>query len=289
MPRLAETLLQNNTGFAAGKQNSMVDLKLGGQMGYAPDLTQWVSNTAYVRRNLIALLVEAPKGFAKLPDPTKYVATLRSLIELHPLSIDGLAAGLEVEVQDTSPVGGGGEMHQDFVNVTKARSNPVFRWNEKYGMPVQAFLRSWITNLMMDPDSKIANVATLGTDRPTDMLADMYSMTVAFIEPDPTHTKVVKSWLCTNMFPQGTGEVTGRRELTAGGEAVTYDVNFTAISQYGAGVDAFCQTLLDGINIVGANPSLRPAFVSGISADVAAVTEGYKGNAESLGNSALRV
>jgi hypothetical protein len=290
MARVAETIA-SNVGWAQGRQNPMVDLRFGGQMGFAPDLTQYMSNQAYVRKNLICLLIEAPRGFQMLGDQgDKWVGTLRAMVETQALSIEGLQAGLEVDVQDTAPVGGGGEMHQDFVNVTRQRSNPVFRFNEKYGMPVSSFFRAWITNLMMDPDSKVANIATLaGGQVPPDMLADMYAATMAFIEPDPTHKKVVKSWLCTNMYPTGTGEVVGRRELTAASEATNYDITFTAISQYGIGVDQFCQKLLDSINITNANPYLRQAFVQEIAADVAAVTQGYRAGAESLGNSAIRV
>lgn len=289
MARLKEAILQNNRAYSAGHQAPMLDLKYGGQMGYAPDLTEWVSNQSYIRRNVFCLLIEAPKGFDLLQDPDYHIATLRSLVELHPISIDGLNAGLEVETAET-PVGGGGEMQEHFVNVTRARSQPVFRFNEKYGMPVAAFFRSWITNLMMDPDSKVANIGTLAQgNRPTDMLADMYSATMAFIEADPTHTKVVKSWLCTNMFPKGTGEITGRREITAGGEPVTYDITFSAISQYGLGVDAFCQRLLSAINITGANPYQRPAFVQAIDPNVARQSEGYEAQVEKFGQSALKV
>jgi len=289
MARLANTILQNNPDFAAGHQNPMVDLRYGGQMGYANDLTRVVSNQAYVRRNLICLLVEAPRGFQYMSNPDNWVATLRALVELHPISIDGLSQGLEVEAADTSPVGGAGEQHQDFMNVTRARSNPVFRWNEKYGMPVSSFMGAWIRNLMMDPDSKVANIATLGGQVPTDMLMDMYAMTCAFIEPDPTHSKVVKSWLCTNMYPLGTGEITGKREMAASMEAVTYDINFSAISQVGVGVDAFCQTLLDSMSVVGANPYARQSFVGEISADVAKQSEGYGSRVTGLANTALQV
>jgi len=289
MSRVANAILQGQVGAANGRQTPMIDLRYGGQMGYAPDYTQWVSNQAYVRRNLIALLLEAPKGFAYLDNPEYWIGTLRALVELHPLSIDGLQAGLEVEVQDTAPVGGAGEMHQDFVNVTRQRSNPVFRWNEKYGMAISTFLKGWIENLMMNPESKVAGVATRAGLKPTDMLPDMYTATMLFIEPDPTHTKVVKAWLCTNMMPQSNGEVTGRRELTAGGEPLNLDISFTAISQFGNGVDMFAQQMLDSINIVGANPTNRPSFMQGISADVAAVTEGYKAGAEKLGATAVVV
>lgn len=281
MSRIANAILQPGVGYSAGHQAPMVDLQYGGQMGYAPDLTEWVSNQAYVRRNLIALLVEAPRGFQYLPNPDYWVATLRSLVELHPQSIDGLNAGLEVEVTET-PVGGGGQRQHDFTDVKEAQSNPVFRWNEKYGMPVATFLRGWIQNLMMDANSKFAGIATLGNGAPEDMLADMYSATMCFIEPDPTHTRVVKSWLVTNMWPQGTGEITGRRDLTQAGEAVTYDVNFTGIAQFGLGVDQFAQQLLNGINITGANPHARPAFVQGIEADIMAMRKGYSNGVDDL-------
>ncbi len=288
MSRLSDAILQSNQAYAAGRRNPMLDLSPGGQMGFAPDYTQWVSNQSYIRRNLFALLVEAPRGFGFLNNGDKYIGVLKSLVELHPLSIDGLQAGLEVETSET-PVGGGGQRMQHFTNVTEAQSNPVFRFDEKYGMPVAAFFRSWITHLMMDPHSKVANIGTLAGNKPTDMLADMYSATMIFIEPDPTHSKVVKSWLCTNMFPTGTGEIVGRRDLTAAGEQTTYDITFTALTQFGLGVDQFAQTLLDGINITGANPYLRPAFINDISADVKAAAAGYENQAEALGASAMRV
>ena len=288
MARLSDAILQNNQAYAAGRQNPMLDLTKGGQMGFAPDYTQWVSNQSYIRRNLFCLLVEPPRGFSYLQNGDKYTGVLKSLVELHALSIDGLQAGLEVETSET-PVGGGGQVQQHFTNVTEARSNPVFRFDEKYGMPVASFFRSWITHLMMDPHSKVANIGTLSGNKPTDMLADMYSATMIFIEPDPTHTKVVKSWLCTNMFPTGTGEIVGRRDLTAAGEQTTYDINFTALTQFGLGVDQFAQRLLSNINITGANPYLRPAFVNDIAADVRAAAIGYENQVEHLGSTSLRL
>lgn len=287
MGRLTNAILQPTNAFAQGHNAPMLDLQNGGQMGYAPDLTQWVSSQAYVRKNIIAILVEAPKGFQNLPNPDYWIGTLRALVELHAMSIEGLQAGLEVDTAENA-VGGAGQMFEDFVDVKQARSQPVFRWTEKYGMSVANFLYGWITNLMMDPATKFANVATL-SNKPTDMLADMYSMTCAFIEPDPTHTKVVKSWLVTNMYPKSTGEIIGRRDLTAASEPTSYDVNFTGIAQYGLGVDAFCQTLLTGINITGANPYLQQAFVSQIDAAVSSTSTGYQTNAQAVSNGAVQV
>jgi hypothetical protein len=182
MARIANAILQNTSAFAQGHNNPMLDLQYGGQMGFTPNYTQWVSNQQYIRKNLICLLIEAPLGFQYLPNPDVWVGTLRALVELHAIRITGLNAHLTVDVAET-PVGGGGNMQQDVVDVKRERSVPQFSWNEKYGMPVTMFHQGWITNLLMDPDTKFANVATLASAStsstngpPTDMLADMYSV-----------------------------------------------------------------------------------------------------------------
>lgn len=287
MSRVQQAILQPGVAYNRGHQAPMVDLQYGGQMGYSNDLTEWVSNQQYIRRNLICLLVEAPRGFQMLPNPDYWVATLRALVELHAISIDGMNATLTVDTAET-PVGGAGQQQADFTDVKETVSTPTFQWNEKYGMPIANFLRGWITNLLMDPNSKYAGIATLG-QRPSDMLADMYSATMLFVEPDPTHTKVVKSWLTTNMYPKTTGEIIGKRDITSASEPSNYNVEFTGISQFGLGVDAFAQRLLDGINITGANPHMRPAFVQQIQADILATRKGYENGVETLGAQAIRV
>ena len=289
MARVTDALLQGKA-FSKGSTQPMLDLSYGGQMGFSPDLREWVSNQAYVRRHVFCLLLEAPAAFKLLTDqnPDIWVRNLRALVELHPKRIEGLNAALTVETAET-PVGGGGEMQQEFVDVKQARSEPVFSFDEKYGMPIQTFLRNWITYALMDPNSKVANVGTLGTNAPPDMLADQYSASMIFIEPDPTHRKVVKSWLCTNMFPLETGDIVGSRDLTSAMNLQELSIRFSAITQYGLGVNAFAQGLLDKINITNANPYLRPAHIDKISADVETHSNfGYKAKTEDLGNTALK-
>lgn len=288
MSRLKDTILDNGRAYSHGKQTPMVDLKNGAQFGYQTDFTQYVSNSAYVKRNLIALLVEAPRGFQDLDDPDRYVAALKALVELHPRTIDGLNSTLTVEFVENA-VGGAGEVQQDVGNVTRARSEPAFTWTEKYGKPVSSFLKSWILNLIMDPISKVPGVVTRGTRKPTDLLPDYNSMTVMFIEPDPTHTKVQQAWLCTNMKPNGAGDETGRRDLTAGGESLDISVTFSALTQVGAGVDKFAQSLLDELTLTGSNPNLRPAFVDAIEADVKAGESGYVNQVNNAAKTAVRV
>lgn len=275
-------LLINQEAYGKNRTYPILDLTRGGQHGWSPVLTEWVSNQAYVRRQLIPILLEAPQFFQKLNDSDKYVETLRSLVELHPQSIEGFNAALTVETVN-HPVGGAGELQDEYVDVKRARSEPVFTFVEKYGMPIQNFLHNWITYGLMDPDTKTALVGTLEEGSvPPDLLASWYSMTMLFIEPDPNHRRVMKSWITTNMFPTTTGEIIGKRDLTTGSEILTLSIQFTGISQFNLGTNAMAQEILDQINISNANPHLRPAFVEEISEDVRSADNGYNKRIEDL-------
>ncbi len=266
----------NGQAYSSNLPNAagMLDLQYGGQFGWAPDLTQWVSNQAYVRRNLVCILLEAPGFFQMMPNPDKWVQSLKALVELHAKTIDGLKGGLEVDV-DSHAVGGAGELQEEVVNVKRERSNVTFSFTEKYGMPIQTFLYNWITYGMMDPDTKYALVATVPGANPTDMLADMYSMTCLFFEPDPTHTKVMKSWITTNLFPKATGEIEGKRDLPGTAELLELSIEFGGISQFNLGSNIMAQNILHSISITNANPYLRPGFVQKQSGYVTAATDGY--------------
>lgn len=288
MARVTDALLDGKA-FSRGVTSPMLDPSFGGQMGFSPDLREWVSNAAYVRRNVFCLLLEAPRAFTRLTDknPDIWVRATRALFELHPRTIEGLNAGLKVETAET-PVGGGGEVQEEFVDVRRERSQPVFTFDEKYGRPIQTLLQNWITYALMDPESKVANMGTLESGYPSDMLPDQYTATCIFIEPDPTHRKVVKAWLCTNMFPKGTGDILGSRDLNSPMQLQQLSIEFTALTQFGLGVDQFAQKLLDNINITNANPYLRPAHIQEVSADVATHTEtGYEAKTENLGQTAV--
>ena len=286
MARVTEAIL-GAKGYGRGHTSPMVDLSYGAQLGFSPDLREWVSNAAYVRRHVFCLLLEAPRFFQLMPDSQKWTEALRMLFEMHPLTIEGLQAGLEVATDET-PVGGGGEMQEEVVNVTRQRTTPTFTFHDKYGAPINTFLRNWIEYGLMNPQSKVANVGTLSGNYPEDMLPDWYSATAIFIEPDPTHRKVVRSWLCTNMWPKTDGEVVGSRDLRSNMNLSNLSIQFSAIAQYGLGVDILAQQLMDQLVLDNANPHLRPAFVEGVSADVDAVQRGYKHHVQDLSQTALQ-
>jgi hypothetical protein len=285
MARVTDAILSQKA-FSRGATQQMVDLSFGGQNGFAYNPIEWVSNQAYVRRNLVCILLEAPRFMSLMPEPDKWVQTLKCLVELHALSIDGFNAELTVETAEHA-VGGAGETQQEYTDVKRARSEPEFLWVEKAGMPIGTFLSNWITYGMMDPDTKSAMVGTLDGKRPDDLLPDWYTMSCLFFEPDPTHRKVMKSWVTTNMFPLGSGPIIGKRDLRAASDVQELPIKFTGLSQFNLGGNVFAQKILDNINITNASPNLRPSFITKVSPDVEAATMGYKKEAEDLGKESI--
>ena len=285
MSRLSNAIAAADKGYAIHQTKPILDLSYGGQQGWSPNLVEWISNQAYVRRNLVCIVLEVPKFFDLMDNPEIWRSSLKALMELHSKTIDGLKAGLTVQVAEHN-VGGAGEKQHEFTNVTRDQSEPVHTVVEKYGNPIQTLLYYWITYGMMDPDTKTSMLGTLqGNGRiPSDLLADWYTMSCLYFEPDPLHRRVIRSWVCTNMFPKGTGEIVGKRDLTADAELLELSLEFTAISQHNLGTNLFAQAILDRINIDNANPYFRPSFSLGRETDTANANGGYDLSAEFLGN-----
>lgn len=289
MTRFTDAFLQQGQGPAMGQLNpTVLDVRKGGMNGWHPDYAEWASAQAYIQKNVNAYLIEAPRGFDYLTNKEAWIGALKALIELHPQSITGLASTYEVEVAENA-VGGAGQMFEDFTNVTEARSQISISWIEKYGMPIGNFMRTWIRMLMMNPATKYADIMTLANGAPADQLADLYSATVLFVEPDPTGKFPVNAWLTTNFWPRSSGEITGKRDLTSPSESRTIDIQFAGLTQQGAGVMTFAKKILDSISLANASPWNNPAFVQEIHADVQAMKAGIKSNIETLGSTAVTV
>lgn len=266
MSRIKESVLGQDTAYAG--QTATNDLSFGGQGGIAPNIggvapdgtvgDEWISNQAYVKRNIIAVVLKYPKFFDVLTDSKdKLIASYKALIELHPLSIDGLTSGLSVEF-DEHAVGGAGEMQEEIVNVTRARSTPSFVFKEKAGKSIQKFVDFIIRYGYMDPDTKQPLVtASLSDEQKSSVYSpDFYTGSVLFIEPDVLQLNAVDAWLCVNMAFKGNGERTGKRDLRVAGEAPEITLESTAITLNNDVVIKLADTILKGMSTIGFNPSV---------------------------------
>lgn len=97
------------------------------------------------------------------------------------------------------------------VNV-HSRSSP---WRKSTVVRFRLCSSGWIRYGLMDPETKYALLGTMGKAEVKDLLADWYSATCLFMQPDPMHKKIDKAWITTNMFPLANGDITGKRDLTA--------------------------------------------------------------------------
>jgi hypothetical protein len=288
MNRTSTTLMPNDKGYAIGSTHPMIDLREGGNMGYGVDYSTLISGAVHVRKPVIPVLLRAPSGFRELPNSEYWNGTLRALLEEGFVSIDGLRTGREYEFSST-PVGGSGEIQEDVINATTPRTELTYNFRERYGMPINAFWTSYGDRLMMHPDTKYATISTL-QNSPSDMLPDRYTFAMAFIEPDPTHRTVINAWVGDYMMPKNAGTVEGKRDMTAAGEVIDYAIPFTGIWQSNTvGVKKLAQLILDGLRVVGADPQLRPAAMSGITAAVANLATGYGDQIERFRSTAVSI
>jgi len=285
MSRVTESILSGQA-YADNTRGPMLDLSYGGQNGWMPNLKEWVSNQAYVQGNVIPFLIEPPKFFQYMPNPDKMVQILKALIETHTVSIEGLNAALTAEFAEHA-VGGSGEMQKEVTDVKRTRTEVVHTFQEKYGRPIQRFLEYYMHYAMMDPDTKHPNIFTL-ENAPDDWLADQYTFTVMYVEPDVTLKKPVKAWLVTNMMPDTTGDITGKRNLTEAKSVLDLSVNFGGIALSNWGVLQTAQSILDKVNFVNSNPYSRPAFVSEIQSDVEAATTGFTDDVNAASQEAVQ-
>ena len=276
MAIITNTILDPSLGLGNFVNAPLIDPTFGGMHGWSPQYDQYLSNQAYVSRHIFCLLIEAPKFFKFMPNPSWWVQMLKSIMEDGTRVIEGLNGGLKVDVEE-HPIGGAGEMQQEITNVTRERTEPSITFDERAGAPIQFFMEQWIRYGLMDPDVKLALASTLDGTQSIDSLPDLYSMTCAFIQPDSTGLYAFRTWLVANMFPLGTGEIVGKKDKTTALEQLTLQIQFSGFAQFNLGSNVLGQKLMSAINLVNANPYFRPAFVQDISADVSAATQaGYK-------------
>lgn len=289
MARLKDAVLDKEKLYAG--INPTANLSFGGQQGYMPKIgtiaedgkvyEEWISNHAYVSKNIIPIVIRTPKFFELMEDKDKWIDTFKALIELHPETITGLTSGLTVEF-DEHAVGGGGEMQEEVTDVKRARSTLNTTYKEKANKAITKYFDIFIRYGMMDPDTKKPLVSNLikNIDEVGGIYTpDFYTGTVLFIEPDTTQKVVVDAWLRTNMAPKSNGERTGKRDMKTAGNTVDISIDWSGITMNNEAVLKLAQTTLNGLSILSKVPDVDmvapTAPDGGLAADVSKSNIGY--------------
>lgn len=254
--------LAPRSAYSLNSAEPLLDLAGAGHNGYVPEYNRYATGTAYVRRDLIPVLISPPRGMYLLNNPDVWIAALKTVIEALPDTIEGLNQTVNVEY-DTSQFGAN-EKLSDAVRVSRTPSEPTFNYTDKYGGVISTFFTQYIYTLLGHPDTGIPTIMSIIGNDPTKqyfMTADFTGLTVLFMEPDPTHRYVIRSYLCTNMMPETSGEITGGRAIAEAKEIVKLSIKFTCLQQVGAGPNYLAKSIMDARNITGLNPDRRKAFV----------------------------
>lgn len=277
MSRLSNTIMPDvSFNKDTGLFVPQVDLAVSGQFGYQPDGAKYVNNAGYRPQRIIPILIEAPRGFQFAPNPDKSIAVLKQLMETQSKNITGLRSGLNVEWAERA-IDGSGRMQRDPTNITEEISNPNHTWDERYGRPVHNFWKWYIRTFIGDPVTNQPGIMNLPGDlKPTDHLPDLYTFTMLYIQPDPLRTKVEEAWLQIGMSPNTSGVLESQFDVTAGSDVPEIAIEFGGVPYSTLGVLNFAQSILDGINYVGAGPLQRPNFLDGIEANIGSAEGGFQ-------------
>jgi hypothetical protein len=139
------------------------------------EFKRYVSNSLHVPRNIIPYLIRSPF----MADKPLHTGSLRALLELHAVSIEGLVTGHQLN------------------ELVSTRYNPTqvieYCFHEKYGRPCEALMSAWMKEYV---ESGLAAKAEL-----------------LFVEPDPTYTRVVSVWRGW-VYPIATGNAPAKRDLS---------------------------------------------------------------------------
>lgn len=286
MPRNNDVLIGNAAYGSLYTGNPVSNnLGIGGFFGWSPDLSNYLSEQAYVRKPLEIVVLETPKWVELMPSPEKWRASIRNLFERKAMRVEGFQSGLKVQTDDHA-AGGSNEMFQEPVNVTRERTEPKFTFLDPYGRPIQRLHSVWIRMSIMDPEAKFAMLTTLGANTPTDLLADWRSASILAYEPSPTRRGVEKAWVTTNFYPLDNGPEEGVRDLTQAAEKSQLVIPYAGISAVGNGVLQFAEEIMNFTNLASADPFNKESFIREIAPDVLAVAQaGFKADAERTGAS----
>lgn len=267
MPSIITDGVNTASATITGASSAALNLTYGGQNGYMPRIgridastgkyvDEWINNHAYIKQNVIPILLSYPKGLDYMPEKEKWIRMFKALVETHPESITGLSSGLIVTTEEHA-IGGDDNQQSEITDVKRAQTTLTFTFREKAGKAIQKYLDYLIRYLYKDPQTKsplirqyITDLSTIGSM----YLPDMWSATILFIEPDILNRYVVDAWLCSNVVFKGNGDRTGSRDIHAAGEMLELSIEATPITLNNENVMTLAGTILKQLTILDKIP-----------------------------------
>jgi len=205
-----------------------LDIHKGGQWGLLPRLGgvnndtaihEWMHEQAYQKRDVIPVVLQVPRMFDLLPNSKEWKTAVKSLLEVHAKTIDGLNSSLTVDVNEHE-LGLSGATFKEVADVKREATSVTITIDERMGIPFEILLDTWVRYGLMDPDLKAPLITRIidAANLPPAWTADWYTVTALFIEPDVLYRQVVRAWLVSNLFPTSVPDLIGKKDKRSGRE-----------------------------------------------------------------------
>lgn len=273
-PRYSDVTI-GQRAYGEGASKGTIDLSLAGPRQFAVDIPNLAANTPYVRRNVIAVVLDLPVFLSYMADTDKWVANFKRLFEVHARTWTGLNQTLHVEYAE-APASGSGEVIEAATNVTRERSTPTMTCYELAGRSVTRLFNTWIRYGIGDANSKVPLVVEEGNLDASKWNQTFASATILFFEPDPTWTDITAAWLCANMQPKDGVTWEGGRDSGVMGQYEEVSIAFTATTEVSIAVDNLAREIMGSMSKKGLDPQHTDSIFGSYSADVAKATNGLK-------------
>lgn len=262
------------------QKSNFLNISKGGLEGHIPLIGKvvdgttyenYLANAIYVSQDVIAKVLTTPKFFEFMPTPEIWRKIWVAIFEEHPKSITGFNSTLTVET-DEQEIGGTNEFMQTPKDVKKSRTTVTLEIPEKMHKAVSKFIDMCIRYGIKDNIVKRPLAAQYVKDISSitgGWTPDYYSGSVIYIEPDVTRLTVVDAWLQVQVYFKSTGDRTGKRNMSAGGDSVTLSIETAGITMSTDNVLEFAGTLLPNITNLYAIPDTDFTLpVDGVAADL---------------------
>ena len=256
--------------FLGGMNTPITNIERGGSQGWSPRLglldgtAEWISEKPFVQEDVMAFILEYPKGFDILPGGELLKRILKSYWEDRVSKIDGLKATLTIEYAEHS-IGRSGQKYQVAVKSTREQSEISTTAVEPAGRPFERMTEVWLKYLVRDDVTQSPLITTVIPSSRT--VKEIYfdylnSCTILFIEPDTSRRYVERAYLTFNMKPKQTPEISSKKDIDGSAEIKENTIPWTGITSISNGVYELAQNMLDNIAVLGTDPFYNTIAVS---------------------------
>lgn len=226
---MTDALLANVTGLGVSNRSAVANMLQGGQVGSGIKFTQLDAATPLVFNPAVIVVLNTP---AMWDSWTLGQTMLKSLVETHAKSINGIAFNYTIDPQET-PVGHDGQTMKVPGRSSRGQVSPSIQFTEVTGNLCWNLHRRWIFD-MQHPDtnaSALSMAAGIGEVPP--WLMSSWSMSFIAIQFDPTMIpdRIIDCAFYTNVFPTDIGELPIQRVINTT-ELQERTINYTGIVQH---------------------------------------------------------